>query len=372
MTSTARTTSSSGPNPPASARSSKGSPTRPTTTSSGSSGARRSSTGCTSSWGARGAAARRTPRSVGCRSPCRCRPAGDRTPAARTRARWCRVRRPLRRRAGSRPASMSVAPIAPSLLCGLAMPRPPAASVPEPALLLSATQVRALNDPATLLEELRRAMRAYATADQPRGRRTHSQIPSRQPHSVMIVFPGLVPGIPAYTVKINAKLPESVPSVRGLIALHDLETGALLAVMDSIAITAIRTGLVGGLAADALARTSIDTVAMIGAGTQGREQLRALRLVRSFSRVRVYDTTRSRAEELARELADLGASFTIAPSVAEAVRDADVVVTATWAKQPILTRDMIAPGTHITAIGADEPGKAELDRALIAVSKFVC
>ena len=57
---------------------------------------------------------------------------------------------------------------------------------------------------------------------------------------------------------------------------------------------------------------------------------------------------------------------------ADAVRDADVVVTATWAKQPILTRDMIAPGTHITAIGADEPGKAELDRALIAVSKFVC
>ena len=244
--------------------------------------------------------------------------------------------------------------------------------MPEPALLLSATQVRGLIHPATLLEELRQAMRAYATADQPRGKRTHSAIPSRQPHSVMIVFPGLVPGIPAYTVKINAKLPESVPSVRGLIALHDLETGALLAVMDSIAITAIRTGLVGGLAADALARKSINTVAMIGAGTQGREQLRALRLVRAFTHVRVYDTTRSRAEQLAHELAELGASFTIAPSVADAARDADVVITATWAKRPILTRDMIAPGTHISAIGADEPGKAELDRALIAASKFVC
>jgi ornithine cyclodeaminase len=244
--------------------------------------------------------------------------------------------------------------------------------VPEPALLLSASQVRAYIDPATLLEELRQAMRAYATADQPRGKRAHSPIPSRHPHSVMIVFPGLVPGIPAYTVKINAKLPQAAPSVRGLIALHDLETGALLAVMDSITITAIRTGLVGGLAADALARKSITTVAMIGAGTQGREQLRALRLVRAFTHVRVYDTTRSRAQQLAVELADIGASFTIAPSVPDAVRDADVVITATWATQPILTRDMIAPGTHITAIGADEPGKAELDRALIAASKFVC
>jgi ornithine cyclodeaminase len=243
--------------------------------------------------------------------------------------------------------------------------------VPEPALLLSATQIRALIDPPALLGELRRAMRAYATAGQPRGKRAHSLIPSAAPHSVMIVFPGLVPGIPAYTVKVNAKLPESVPSVRGLLSLHDLETGALLAVMDSIAITAIRTGLVGGLAADALARRSIDTVAMIGAGTQGREQLRALRLVRSFSKVRVFDTTAERAATLARDLSDLGADFSVASSVRDAVKDADVVITATWAKHAIVTRDMIAPGTHLTAIGADEPGKAELDRALIGASKFV-
>lgn len=214
-------------------------------------------------------------------------------------------------------------------------------------------------------------MRAYAGGGQPRGKRTHSPIPSVTPQSVMIVFPGLVPGIPAYTVKINAKLPEATPSVRGLISLHDLETGALLAVMDSIAITAIRTGLIGGVAADVLARRSISTVAMIGAGTQGREQLRALRLVRSFGRVRIYDTNTSRAEALARELADIGANFTVAASVREAVKDADVVITATWARQAIVTRDMIAPGTHVTAVGADEPGKAELDRALIAASRFV-
>lgn len=243
--------------------------------------------------------------------------------------------------------------------------------MPEPALLLSATQIRALIDPPQLLDELRHAMRAYATVQQPRGRRAHSRIPSGNAHSVMIVFPGLVPGIPAYTVKVNAKLPGSMPSVRGLLSLHDLETGALLAVMDSIAITAIRTGLVGGLAADVLARKSVKTVAMIGAGTQGREQLRALRLVRHFTTVRVFDTTPARADALARDLTDLGADFTVATSVNAAVTDADIVITATWAKQAIVTRDMIAPGTHLTAIGADEPGKAELDRALITASKFV-
>lgn len=189
----------------------------------------------------------------------------------------------------------------------------------------------------------------------------------------MIVFPGLVPGIPAYTVKINAKLPQSIPSVRGLIALHDLETGRLLAVMDSIAITEVRTALVGALAAGALAREDVASVAIIGAGVQGRAQLRALRLVRDFTSVRVYDSRPERALALIADLRDeLPVEFVVAPSVAAAVDHADIVITATWATSPIVSSQMIAPGTHITAIGADEPGKAELSAELISRSIFVC
>ena len=189
----------------------------------------------------------------------------------------------------------------------------------------------------------------------------------------MIVFPGLVPGIPAYTVKINAKLPASKPSVRGLIALIDLETGRLLAVMDSITITEVRTALVGALAAQALARPDITTVAVIGAGVQGRAQLRALRLVRDFTRVLVYDSHRDRADALIVDMRDeMDIELARAESVETAVANADVVITATWAKSPIVLGGMIAPGTHITTIGADEPGKAELSADLIAKSRFVC
>lgn len=241
------------------------------------------------------------------------------------------------------------------------------------ALLLNASQVRQLIDRTALLDDLRNAMRAYATVPQPRAKRSPSPIPSTTAQSVMIVFPGLVPGIPAYTVKINAKTPQLVPSVRGLIALHDLETGALLAVLDSIAITAIRTGLIGGVAADALARKRIESVAVIGAGTQGREQLKALRLVRDYARVRIFDTDPARANALIKDLrGQIGADFTVATDVRSAVEGADVVITATWAKMPFVSGDMIAPGTHLTAVGADEPGKAELDRELISHSKFVC
>jgi ornithine cyclodeaminase/alanine dehydrogenase-like protein (mu-crystallin family) len=240
------------------------------------------------------------------------------------------------------------------------------------AILLSKSETERLLDHRELLEELRRAMCLYSASGAP-ARRAYSVIPSSTPQSVMIVFPGLVPGIPAYTVKVNAKLPASVPSVCGLIALHDLDSGRVLAVMDSMAITAIRTALVGALAAQALARTSIETVGVIGAGVQGRAQLRALRLVRDYRHVRVYDSRPDRAAALVADLrGEIPADFSVAPTVAAAVANADVVITATWANAPFLSSDMIAPGTHITAVGADEPGKAELDAALIARSKFVC
>jgi ornithine cyclodeaminase/alanine dehydrogenase-like protein (mu-crystallin family) len=241
------------------------------------------------------------------------------------------------------------------------------------AILLSAADLERLLEPRALMKELRAAMIAYDTVEAPRAKRTHSKIPASTPHSVSIVFPGLVPGIPAYTVKLNSKRPGARPFVRGLIALLDLETGALLAVMDSVVITRLRTALVGALAADALARQRVDSVAVIGAGVQGRAQLRALRLVRDFRSVRVFDLQPENARALVTELRDeLGVSMDVASGVREAVRDANVVITGTWATSPLVFDDMIAPGTHITAIGADEQGKAELEAALIRRARFVC
>ncbi|HEU4995479.1 MAG TPA: ornithine cyclodeaminase family protein [Gemmatimonadaceae bacterium] len=242
----------------------------------------------------------------------------------------------------------------------------------DAAILLSASDVERYLDHRELLTQLHAAMCAYATSNI-EGRRTHSPIPSASPHSVMIVFPGLVPGIPAYTVKVNAKLPASTPAVRGLIALHDLESGRLLAVMDSIKITEVRTALTGALATHALAKRRVARVAVIGAGVQGRAQLRALRLVRDIDSATVFDLRRERADAFAETMGEeLQNEITVEASVERAVADADVVIVATWATTPILSSRMIAPGTHITSVGADEPGKAELTADLISRSYFVC
>jgi ornithine cyclodeaminase len=155
--------------------------------------------------------------------------------------------------------------------------------------------------------------------------------------------------------------------------LTDLETGEVLAIMDSIVITAERTALAGALAADVLARRDAARVAVIGAGVQGEAQVRALQLVRRVERVDVVDAVPSRADAYAERVARaLGIEVVVQPNVADAVREADVIITATWSKEPFLSRAMVQGGVHITAVGADEPAKGEVDAELIRSAVFVC
>jgi ornithine cyclodeaminase len=190
---------------------------------------------------------------------------------------------------------------------------------------------------------------------------------------VTVLFPGLTPDIPAYTVKVHAKFPQQQPAIKGVLHLHDLETGQLLAMMDSTYLTAVRTGLAGAIAADTLARADASRVAIIGAGAQGEIQLRCLALVRALRQVRVFDTLPGRAEAYTQRLSPVvGVPIIPARTVREAVQDADIVVTATWARAPFLFAEMLAPGAHITTLGPDEPGKCEVDAGIIQSGLFVC
>jgi ornithine cyclodeaminase len=242
-----------------------------------------------------------------------------------------------------------------------------------PTLLLSAADIRRLLDREALLRALRDAFAGYSTRKVIPALRAGSPLPGPGGRTVMIVFPGIIDGIPAFTVKVNTKIPGATRSVVGSMNLTDLETGEVLAIMDSIVITAERTALAGALAADVLARRDVPRVAVIGAGVQGEAQVRALQLVRRVERVDVVDSIRARAEAYAERVGQaLGIEVVVHSNVATAVRDADVIITATWSKQPFLTRSMVRGGAHVTAVGADEPAKGEVDAGLIAGSLFVC
>ena len=238
-------------------------------------------------------------------------------------------------------------------------------------LLLTRGQVEALLDPLAVAPALREAFIDYSRQKSFRGLRARADLPSSG--TATVLFPGTSAGIPIFTVKVHSKFPDQNPAIRGVLCLHDLETGDLLAVMDSTHLTAVRTGLSGALAADVLARPGADTVAVLGAGVQGRHQLMSLSALRPIRHVTVYDTADGVADRFATEM-KLGMGLTVepSPSVAAAVRDAGTVLVATWSREPLILPGMLSRGAHVPTLGADEPGKVEVSADVIRASLFFC
>jgi ornithine cyclodeaminase len=182
-----------------------------------------------------------------------------------------------------------------------------------------------------------------------------------------VLIPGLARGIPAYTVKVNAKFPRARPALRGVVCLHDLASGELLALADSATVTAWRTGLSAALGTHTLARADAATVAVIGAGTQASLVLRGLAALRPLRRLLVTDIDPGQAARLAARHASArpGIACEIVGDAPAAAHDADMVVLATWSREPLLHTADVQPGTHLTSLGADEPGKTELSAGLL-------
>jgi len=164
----------------------------------------------------------------------------------------------------------------------------------------------------------------------------------------------------------------NLPTVIGLIVLSDPNNSYPLAIMDGTQITSLRTGAAGGVAVKYLARRDARVVGMIGAGRQARTQLMAIHEVMpKIDLVKVYDIRPEASRKFAEEMGTtLNLNIRPATKVAEAA-DADVIVTVTLATGPVLLKKDVKPGTHINAIGADAPGKQELEGVLVASVKVI-
>jgi ornithine cyclodeaminase/alanine dehydrogenase-like protein (mu-crystallin family) len=148
---------------------------------------------------------------------------------------------------------------------------------------------------------------------------------------------------------------KGIPTHMALIVLNDPQTGAPLAVMDGRLITEMRTAAVSAAATNLLAPKNTKVLAILGSGVQARSHFEALQLVRNFEEVRVWSQTRSNAEIFAKEI---GANVT---SAEDAVRGADVIVTVTSSKTPVLKGAWLKPGCHVNAVGACRHDWRELD-----------
>ncbi len=158
---------------------------------------------------------------------------------------------------------------------------------------------------------------------------------------------------------------------QGAVMLFSRETGELLALMNASEITAIRTAAVSAVATRMLAREDAEQLGIVGAGVQARTHLAALSAVRPIKRAKVACRNIEHAEELAREMRPQF-SFSIEPvwTNEEAVRGADVIVTATSSLEPVLNKEWISPGAHVNAIGTHSPNSREIDGATMAAAKI--
>ncbi|MGZ4353866.1 MAG: ornithine cyclodeaminase family protein [Gaiellaceae bacterium] len=199
-----------------------------------------------------------------------------------------------------------------------------------------------------------------------------------------IVFPpnatggiGLMPAYrggerPTYALKAINVVPDN-PRARGLdthqgaVLVSDGESGALQAVLNASAITEIRTAAVSGAATRALARDDVRVLAVLGAGAQARGHLHAMAAARPFEHGRIWARDPEQARRLADDL-ELPFPLEVVAHAEDAVRGADVVVTATAAEEPIVRREWFADGTHINAVGSSIPRTRELDGATVAAS----
>jgi len=187
------------------------------------------------------------------------------------------------------------------------------------------------------------------------------------PGGFLGLMPALTPdglGLKAVTFyPSNAE--RGIPTHMATIFLVDPETGTPLAIIDGRLITETRTAAVSAAATKLLVSSDAKILAILGSGVQAHSHVEALRLVRQFEEIRVWSPTREHAERFAEEI---GAK---SMSAEEAVRGADVVVTATSSKTPVLKGGWLKPGCHVNAVGACRPDWRELDDEAMANVVFV-
>jgi ornithine cyclodeaminase len=182
---------------------------------------------------------------------------------------------------------------------------------------------------------------------------------------------GYVKGGDVFVIKVAAGFPQNsergLPTGDGCMLVFDSHTGFLLAVLlDRSRLTDVRTAVAGAVAARALAPKNISRIAILGTGVQGRLQPLMLKEVTGCREIALHGRSATRAAECARDLEAMGFRATIAASAEAAVEGAQLIVTTTASRSPLFRAAAVQPGAHVTGVGADAPGKQELDTKLFA------
>jgi alanine dehydrogenase len=241
-------------------------------------------------------------------------------------------------------------------------------------LVLSEREVQSLIDIEELVAALEQAHIQYSTGKAVMPVRL--VMPLSEIQGRITSMPGYLTQDQALGIKIVTYFQKNptrgLPAILANIMLFSPDTGKMIAVMDGSYITAIRTACASAMATKALANPMTETLGILGAGVQARAHIRALSRVRHFSKIKIYSPSGASGETLKKELeAEVKATIEVVQSAEAVVTEADLIVTATTAKTPIVKAEWLRPGVHINAVGSHRPDLRELDGATLARAKVL-
>jgi alanine dehydrogenase len=204
-------------------------------------------------------------------------------------------------------------------------------------------------------------------------------VPVQKRDGVTLFMPAYLAASDALGAKIvsvfSGNPARGLPLIHAVVLVLDAETGCPQAIMDGTYLTALRTGAASGVATDLLARPDARVAAIFGAGAQARTQLEAVCTVRSIDKAWVYDAVPERAaayvEEMKRRGQPIPSAILVASSPSQAVREADVVCTATTSTTPVFDDADLKPGVHINGIGAYTPEMQEVPAETVSRARVV-
>ena len=244
-------------------------------------------------------------------------------------------------------------------------------------LVLTRSQIRELVPMPDAIELMKMAFTELSATRTISPLRTVISLADREGDALFM--PAYVPALDALglkTVSVFRRNPErGLPVIHAIVGLVDPETGQPLAIMDGTYLTALRTGAVSGAAADLLARADSHVLTAIGAGAQGVTQIAAVCAVRPIERVIAVDVSEAALERLHQSLRDdwpeIEARLETTTDAGAAVREADIICTATTSRTPVFQDEDVRPGTHVSAVGAYTPEMQELPAATVARATVV-
>ena len=240
--------------------------------------------------------------------------------------------------------------------------------------ILSRQDVRQALPMRQAIEAVKRAFAQLSTGQANVPLRVALDVPRH--NGVTLFMPGYLSVDDQMAVKIvsvfNDNPSQGLPLIHALVIVVDATTGSPVAVMDGTYLTALRTGAASGAATDLLARPDAHTAAVFGAGAQGRTQLEAVCAVRPIHQAWVYDVAPRQAAAYAEEMSQrLSLPVRVAETPAQAVRQADVICTATTATSPVFADADVPPGTHVNAVGAYTPHMQEVPPETVLRARVV-